>query len=155
MESNKAFARMRHGRRRSRQGGAVAIEFALTFVIFFAVFYAIVSYSFPLLLMQNMHTAAAEGVRVAIQVDPAADDAVERMEVLSAEHAERIMEDARMLALFPGDFEITADMDEDVLEVTIVYDYAQAPLLVPIELPGIGPVPRMPGDLRAQASIDM
>ncbi|WP_019625163.1 TadE/TadG family type IV pilus assembly protein [Thioalkalivibrio sp. ALJT] len=146
---------MKNGPRRARQGGAVAIEFALTFVIFFAVFYAIVSYAFPLLLVQNMNTAAAEGVRIAIQVDPAAENAGQRMEELAAENAERVLQDSRMIALFPGAFDINANMVGSLLELEISYDYTATPLLVPLQLPLIGPVPRLPDVLRAQASIDL
>lgn len=52
------------------QKGAAAIEFALVFVIFFSVLYGVLSYSFPLLLMQSFNQSTAEAVRRSMAVDP-------------------------------------------------------------------------------------
>lgn len=53
-----------------KQKGASAIEFALVFVVFFAVLYGVLSYSFPLLLLQSFNQSTAEAVRRSMAVDP-------------------------------------------------------------------------------------
>lgn len=147
---------MRHasgGAGRGRQRGAVAIEFALAFVLFFGIFYAIVSYAFPLLLSQSMNMAVTEGARGALAVDPQAEDYEPLLEAHARNRTQAYLEDSLMVTLFPGEFAVTATTAGDLLEVAVSYDYRAAPLMVPLELPLIGPVPRLPDQLGARASV--
>lgn len=143
-----------------KQRGAAAIEFALVFVIFFAVFYAIVSYTFPMLLMQNMNMAVAEGIRVAMQVDPSRADYGDYDGYPDAvvAHAERatndLLDESIITALAPGDFNVEVTLANEVLSVHVTYDYLAAPFVVPLALPGIGTVPRLPETLEASTRIE-
>lgn len=53
-----------------KQGGAVAIEFAMLFMVFFAVVYAIIAYSVPFLLTLSLKQASADAARAAVRVSP-------------------------------------------------------------------------------------
>jgi len=142
-------------RGRGRQRGAVAIEFALTFVLFFGIFYAIVSYAFPLLLSQSMNMAVAEGARSALAMDPQTEDYDTRLQDHARERTRAYLEDSLMVALFPGEFVVATELVDDLLEVSVTYDYRADPLMVPLELPLIGQVPRIPEQLGAQASVEL
>ncbi|AGA34137.1 TadE-like protein [Thioalkalivibrio nitratireducens DSM 14787] len=139
---------------RRGQRGAAGIEFALVFLLFFVIFYAVVSYALPMLLMQGLNMAAAEGARAAVAVDPAEEDyqllveqrARERVDEflnwVPANAQERLQTDVR----FNG----------AVLIVEVTYpDYRGNPLVPVLTLPLFGDVPRLPDDLTAAASIQL
>lgn len=58
---------------RSRQQGAVAIEFAALFLLFFTILYGIIAYSLPMLLTLSYKHMSAEAARSAVRVDPSLD----------------------------------------------------------------------------------
>lgn len=133
----------------------MAIEFAAVFVLFFGIFYATVSYAFPLLLSQAMNVAVAEGARAALAVAPEVEEYHDRLQEVARERTHDYLEESLMVALFPGDFAISADVDDGVLRVEAAYDYDAAPLIIPLQLPLIGTVPRLPDQLRAVSSIEL
>lgn len=50
-----------------KEGGAVAVEFALVFVLFFMVMYGIVAYGIVFAIRHSLEYAANEGARAAVQ----------------------------------------------------------------------------------------
>ncbi|WP_018877722.1 TadE/TadG family type IV pilus assembly protein [Thioalkalivibrio sp. ALE28] len=132
----------------------MAIEFALVFVLFFAIFYALVSYAFPLLISQSIHMAVAEGARVAVAVDPRQEDYEDQLRARAEGRTRAFLEDSLMVALSPGEFTVSSSIEDRLLQVEVTYPYEAAPVLVPIELPLVGAVPRLPPQLRARSSID-
>lgn len=52
-----------------RQGGSVAIEFAILFPLFLLILYAIVSYSIVFVAQQGLHSLSADAVREAVRVE--------------------------------------------------------------------------------------
>lgn len=65
----------KYSHHRSRQQGAVAIEFAALFLLFFTILYGIIAYSLPMLLTLGYKHLSAEAARSAVRVDPSLDRA--------------------------------------------------------------------------------
>ncbi|WP_041718037.1 TadE/TadG family type IV pilus assembly protein [Alkalilimnicola ehrlichii MLHE-1] len=143
-----------------RQRGAAAIEFALVFLLFFTVFYAIVSYTFPMLLVQQMNMAVAEGARVGLRVDPSRTDFgqydtyPDAVIGHSKQATNDLLSESVLTALAPGDFDVEVTLTGDVLSVRVAYDYQAAPFVVPLVFPGIGAVPQLPETLEASTRIE-
>ncbi|KVE27810.1 pilus assembly protein TadE [Burkholderia vietnamiensis] len=57
-------------RKRDRQRGATAVEFAIMFPLFFMIFYAIVSFGMILLIQQSLTFAVSEGARAGLTYAP-------------------------------------------------------------------------------------
>ncbi|MBT2375119.1 TadE/TadG family type IV pilus assembly protein [Pseudomonas fluorescens] len=137
----------------SKQKGVVAIEFAVVFVIFFAVFYGMVSYSLPLLLLQSFNQAAAQGVRIGVGVDPTAQNypTLVRDKAVAAAQAN--------LGWIPAAFKfdpsyVTSTYNGSELTVLISYPSVNLKGVLPfMVLPGIGTVPQLPVNLKAQSSL--
>lgn len=136
-----------------KQRGAAAIEFSLVFVLVFTLFYAMVSYSFPLLMLQTFNTASAQSVRAAIRADPESDNFAENATRLAREEA------TRQLAVLPGVITSRVNVDASVIDgtrvsVRIEYPgYSANPVIPTLTLPLIGQVPRVPANLVAEASL--
>ncbi|MBI5041311.1 MAG: pilus assembly protein [Gammaproteobacteria bacterium] len=150
----------------AHQRGAAAIEFALIFIPMFALFYALVSYGLIMALLQGMTLAAEEGARVAVAVDrsayadtPAGTD--EYMNVVTPRVRNQVglslawlPDTLKARVLGDGNVQVGVVLNGAVLEVTVRYpNYADTPLIPTLVLPGIGPVPRVGNELRAQANI--
>lgn len=157
----------------ARQKGAAAIEFAFVFVIFFGVLYGIFSYAFVMLLQQGLSQAAAEGARAALKVDrlnfknaPAHQAAAGAQALKSAQLAlswlpanvvQRITIDQKWQrideSLQSGSGK-TYNVTRYSVTITTTYpDYAKAPILPILELPGLGPIPKTPQNLIGQATV--
>ncbi|ONH50468.1 TadE-like protein [Pseudomonas cedrina] len=138
-----------------KQKGAAAIEFALVFGIFFAVFYGLISYSLPMLLMQSFNQAAAEAVRQAMSVDPAAAGSAYGTQVANRAKTTAILQ----LDWIPPSFQFTDDLisatyNGTTLTVTISYPTSRLHSVFPtLVVPGIGPVPNLPANLTARSSL--
>ncbi len=145
---------------RKKQGGVAAIEFALIFVILFTIFYALVSYTFPLLMVQAMNHAASEAARAALTADPFSAN----FNTKASDKARDILDAA--LGDIPGNANIKANgqaigslnnvvvIDSDGnkrIEIALTYDYAAAPLVPALVLPGGIRVPKVPDELKAKA----
>lgn len=145
------------------QRGAAAIEFALIFIPMFALFYALASYGLIMALMQGMTLAAEEGARAAVAVDRTAfaSDADYTAGVVPVVRTQV----GRSLSWLPdtlkarvlGENNALVDVQlgsDSVLAVTVRYpNYAAAPLIPVLSLPGIGSVPRVGEHLEARANI--
>jgi Flp pilus assembly protein TadG len=137
----------------SKQKGVAAIEFAVVFVIFFAVFYGMVSYSLPLLLLQSFNQAAAQGVRIGVGVDPTAQNYATLVQNTAVAAAQA------NLGWIPAAFKfdpnyVTSTYNGSVLTVLVSYPSANLKGVLPfMVLPGIGTVPQLPVNLKAQSSL--
>ncbi|MGH8523502.1 MAG: TadE/TadG family type IV pilus assembly protein [Gammaproteobacteria bacterium] len=143
----------------SRQRGAAAIEFGLLFLLFFAVFYALVSYALPMLMMQAFHHAAMAGARAAVKVDLDTTNYEETVgETVRSTVGARLAwlpAQAKTVVLGAGNDNMVR-VEGGIVTVTVSYDnYAANPLMPILTLPGIGPVPRLPADLTAVASLEL
>lgn len=133
--------------RRSAQCGVVAIEFALVLPLLFVVFYASVSYGMVFMLNQSMVFAAEEGARAAVRAE-------------SAETVEGLVQErvATSLGWWPDTTRSEVDVAVSPVDsqgwftVTIELPSSVLPF-APIKLPGLGTVPRIPENLRAQADV--
>lgn len=151
----------------SRQRGAAAIEFGLLFLLFFAVFYALVSYALPMLMMQAFHHAAMAGARAAVAVGREtfadATDYVDNGVVPAVRNTVGgrltwLPAPAQDVVLGAGNGNVGVAFDEGtgIVTVRVSYDnYAANPLMPILNLPGIGPVPRLPANLTAEASLEL
>ncbi len=136
-----------------RQRGVAALEFALVFILAFTVFYAMVSYAFPLLMLQTFNTASAQAVRAAVKADPESDNFVETATALAQAEATRQL--AVLPPLIVQRVNVTAAVVEGTrVTVHIEYpDYRTNPVIPILILPFIGEVPRVPESLVADASL--
>lgn len=140
----------------NKQRGATAIEFAIVFSLLFGIFWATISYALPFFLNQVMNHAVAEGARFAVRADP---DEPSYETVLQQLANERILDE---LSVLPPKFRthlVTSVEIQDVgfqryLIVTLTYpSYGSQPIVPVLNLPGLGPVPNLPGDLRASSRL--
>jgi Flp pilus assembly protein TadG len=158
----------------SRQLGAVVIEFAFLFVIFLGVLYGIFSYALVMMLQQGLVQAAAEGARATHRIDPlnfsvsgvvnsyqtaagalASDAAKGSLDWLPTTVTGRITvtttwTTVKSIVHSGTGTDYTISTDRATVVVTYP-DYATAPLLPIMELPGLGPIPQTPKDLIGQA----
>lgn len=134
------------------QRGAAAMEFAIVFVLVFAVFYAMVSYAFPLLMLQTFNTASSQSVRAAIKADPSDDDFVSNATALASAEA------TRQLAVLPNvilrNVNVSTSVANSRVTVRIAYpNYRSNPVIPILTLPLIGQVPNVPQDISAEATL--
>lgn len=146
------MTRFRAGR---RERGAAAIEFAMVFSLLFGLFWAMVSYAFPLFLLQVMNRATAEAARVAIKADPSVSGYSTTVNTLAGNEL------TRQLSWLPTSFSspLTRTISIDganILTVRLAYlNYKSHPIVPALNFPGIGQIPNMPTDLVAQSSIQL
>lgn len=136
-----------------RQKGAAAIEFALVFVLAFTVFYAMVSYAFPLLMLQTFNSASAHAVRAAVKADPLEDDYEATVASLANDEADRQLN--YLPPLIRSRINVTAGVEDGSrVVVRIEYpNYNANPVIPVITLPLVGQVPKVPAMLAAEASL--
>lgn len=161
---------MRSVRNRQRDKGSALVEFVFVFVIFFVMFYGLVAYALPMALVQGFTLAAGEGARAAVQVDPTAFTGTSAQQDYENK-VRQYVRDRTWNALgwfqnFPGaskDGDITvtltsvAGVDGATLtqvDVQIRYASSNYERIVPvIDMPGFGPVPRLPDTLGGSARV--
>jgi Flp pilus assembly protein TadG len=138
------------------QKGATAIEFAIVFSLFFGIVWATISYAMPLFLNQVMNHAVAEGARFALRADPDQDPAVYEAQLLSLA-TQRINQELTVLpASFRTNLQTTVSIQQTGINrhlvVNLTYpNYNTQPIIPVLTLPGLGPIPNLPGDLRASS----
>lgn len=140
-----------------RQRGATAIEFSIVFALLFAVFWAIISYAMPFFLLQVMNRASAEAVRYAVRADTSLEEAAYETKVKALAGAEL----ERQLRWLPPRFRTPfepytqrASIVGDYLVVRLNYaSYNTNPIVPVLRLPGLGPIPNIPGDLVAESRL--
>ena len=136
-----------------KQKGAAAIEFALVFVIFFAVLYGVVSYSFPLLLVQSFNNATAEAVRRGMAVDPNASG----YEVALKKEVGDVL--AKKLQLVPTAVRpgllMEPKYENGILSATVTLQTDYLKSIMPVLKLGIITVPNLPTNLKAESSAQL
>jgi len=145
-----------------KQRGVAMIEFALSFSLVFALFWAIVSYTFPLILLQVMNRAVGESVRVVSSVPT--DQSL--VTYTTAAQTAIVNELDRQLAWLPARWttplkpyvngitliQVSTSPVTYELTVTLSYaNYASSPIVPAMTLPGVGTIPKLPTNLTAQA----
>ena len=134
--------------RKKQQKGVAVIEFALVFTLVFGVFWALVSYTIPLILLQAMNRASAEGARVGATVPastPSYDAAVTSQAV--AEMNRQMVWLARWTAgsglsttaTFVTDAACPIGRPSCVLQTELrISNYRNVAKIRPLNLPGLG-----------------
>lgn len=138
-----------------QQGGSVAVEFAFVFPIFFLLMYGIVVYGYIFFLNQSVNYAAQQAAEAAVAVDPEDEDS-------DALRQTRVVEAVNdTLQWLPGSQRArvticngsTCAVEDDTITVEVRFGLATPSWLFPaVVMPGIGPVPPMPTELRATAA---
>lgn len=144
-----------------RQKGVAVIEFALVFTLVFGVFWALISYTIPLILLQAMNRASAEGARVAATVPastPSYDTAVTAQAV--AEMNRQMLWLARWTtglsttATFVTDAACPVSRPSCVLQTQLrINNYSSVARIKPLNLPGLGQIPALPQNLAATSRV--
>lgn len=153
---------MSTARRRKAQQGAAAIELALVFSLLFTLLWGVISYTFPLILLQAMNKATAEAIRVAATVPGTSADYEGAVKAIAAQEL-----DAQMKWLpggwigplsttsltnisFSSAAGCPASRPACLVTVRLRYsNYETQPIVPSITLPGIGTIPRVPQHLEA------
>lgn len=146
-----------------KQRGVATIEMALVFTLLFAMVWAIVSYTLPLILLQNMQQAVAAATRVAALVPVNSSDHQAQVNAVVLAELQHQMSwlPARWLqpldlassqnVTFTAQAGCPAERPACLVTVQLRYpNYAAQPIVPGITLPGIGDVPRLPVDLVAR-----
>lgn len=137
----------------SNQRGVAMLEFALVFTVVWAVFWSLACYVAPLIVLQTMHRATAEGARVgAMIINPTLRESQARAAVNE--------EMNRLPTSWRNNFTASVTVGavnpdgSSLLTVTVSQPYAaNAPLRPIINLPGIGSIPALPQTLRSEARL--
>lgn len=148
-----------------RQSGAVAIEFALLFLVLFAVLYGTIAFSVPLAIQASLKHLAAEAARSAIRVEPSGSDEEVGNHLqnylqsyLSTEG--RSWVPRQWYTGCEGDAFVTLRASQ--ADICISYrgpqgsrNYNEDPIIPILNLPGIGPLPRLPNSLQGRSSVTL
>lgn len=149
--------------RKKPQRGVAVIEFALVFTLVFGVFWALVSYTIPLILLQAMNRASAEGARVAATVPastPSYDTAVTTQAV--AEMNRQMVwlvnwttgSGLTTTATFVTDAACPVSRPSCVLQTQLrINNYSSVARIKPLNLPGLGQIPELPQNLAATSRV--
>lgn len=145
------------------QKGAATIEMSLVFVLLFAMVWAIISYTLPLILLQNMQQAVAAATRIAALVPVNAPD--QQAQVRAAVIAELQNQMNWLPARWVQPLDLSSNQNISfstqagcpterpacLMTVRLRYmNYAAQPIVPGITLPGLGTIPQLPVDLQAQ-----
>ncbi|MDA8260807.1 MAG: pilus assembly protein [Betaproteobacteria bacterium] len=135
----------------------VAIEFALLFIPFFVVFYALVSYSLVLLVQGGLSSAAEDGARAALAVDPLSFSGTTQYQAAAASTAESAaMQSLNWLpsrVLNTITVSITPGNGGETVIVTCKYN--ANPWVPALIVPPFGQIPPLPAGLTGQAWIQL
>ncbi len=148
----------------NKQRGVAALEFSLVFTLVFGIFWALVSYTFPLIMLQAMNRAVAEGARVGAGVNTRVDGYQALAITLAREEVDAQMRRGWLPAAWVNRLEAPAVSfiaDEActvepacVLQVTLRYPgYINNPIIPIMSLPVLGQIPRLPTNLVASARL--
>jgi len=148
--------------RKQTKRGVATIEFALVFSLLFFVFWGIVSYTFPLIVLQTMNRAVSEATRVAAEESPLQTNfATIATAAASAELTQQLAwlptgwrTPITQSVTFEANPQCTLARPNCLLVIQLTYpNYLSNPIVPSITLPGLGPVPRVPNNLIARASL--
>lgn len=139
-----------------KQKGAATLETALVFSLFFALLWGILSYTLPFFMMQVMNHATSEATRAAVRADPGQGSAAYSAKLIALATA-RLNEEYDWLpasmrtALVPS-VGVSNIAGQAMLVVNLTYpDYSTNPIIPVLDLPGLGPIPNITGNLQAES----
>ncbi len=141
---------------RMSQKGAVAVEMALVFSLFITLLWGMISYALPFFLMQVMNHATSEAVRAAVRADPRQGTTAYTTKLQALATARLTQETtwlpAGMRNALVSSVSVTSITGIQMLVVKLTYvSYNTHPIVPILRLPGIGSVPNIPGDLKAES----
>lgn len=149
-------------RNRKAQQGAAAIELALVFSLLFTLLWGVISYTFPLILLQSMNKATAEAIRVAATVPGTSADYEGAVKAIAAQELDAQLKwlpaswtaPLATTSLTNISFSSHAGCPPSrpacLVTVRLRYsNYETQPIVPSITLPGIGTIPQVPQDLEA------
>lgn len=143
------------------QKGVAAIEFALVFTLVFGLFWALVSYTIPLILLQSMNRASAEGARVAATVPASTPNYDAAVTAQAIAEMNRQMQWLTMWttglvtsASFISDGSCPVNRPACVLQTQLqIPNYQNVARIKPLNLPGLGQIPKLPDTLIARSQV--
>lgn len=151
-------------RTHKKQKGTATIELALVFGLLFGLLWGVISYTFPLILLQTMNRAVAESMRVVATVPTTTADyqtAVRNIAVQELSAQMQWLPSSWTAALnltktdniqFLTNAACTSSRPSCLVAITLTYqNYKQQPIVPSITLPFIGEVPRLPNNLESSA----
>ncbi len=146
------------------QKGTATIELALVFGLLFGLLWGVISYTFPLILLQTMNRAVAESMRVVATVPTTTADYETAVRNLAAQELSAQMQwlpSSWTAALdsastdnikFTGNGACSSSRPTCLVVITLKYkNYTQQPIVPSITLPFLGEIPRLPNNLEASA----
>ena len=142
-----------------RQHGATAVEFAFVFPVLFMLIYGCIVYAYLFLIKESMTYAAEVAAESAVRVDPQAssgaaydalvirevkENAIGALSWLPQNFRDRVLGNAQGDKV-QTEFGVSPQTSADTLTVTLTFDVTQTtPMFPVIDLPLVGPVPRLP-----------
>lgn len=147
-------------RRQQSQRGVAAIEFALVFTVVFAVLWSMVAYVAPLIVLQGMHRATAEGARVGAMYTNVALRG-SQAQLATIDELRKIpiswLGGGTYESLVTANCADESDVDHPrrcrlTVRVEVTNYNTKAPLR-PFTLPGLGQVPALPRNLASQVEL--
>ncbi|MGH8455117.1 MAG: TadE/TadG family type IV pilus assembly protein [Nevskiales bacterium] len=150
-------------RARRSESGAAALEFAILLPLLLLLIYGLFVYSYMFVVQEAITFAAQEAAEAAVKVDPAQDpadyDAAVKAEVVAA--ATRVLsflpaaQRERVLGSDGSKVQVTIGASPSGIGgvVTVNLSFNFSGLFPAIPLPGLGPIPPMPGTLEARGVV--
>lgn len=146
---------------RHSEKGLAAIEFSLIFTLVFGVFWALVSYTIPLILLQAMNRASAEGARVAATIPPNTTNYDATVTAQALAEMNRQMQwltswttGLSTTATFVTDASCSVSRPACVLQTQLsIPNYNNVAKIKPLNLPGLGQIPQLPQNLVARSRV--
>jgi len=151
--------------RLSGEVGAAALEFALVFPVLLLMIYGAIHYALIFTLSMSLTSAANEGARAAVAVDPEESDyetlliARARAAVVSNLGWLTAAQQSIVLGTGGNQVSVVREVDAtlgDIVRVEVTYpSYASQPLLPVFSFPVLGVIPPVPSQLAATAVLQL
>jgi Flp pilus assembly protein TadG len=132
-------------RRKQRQGGTTAIEFALVFPVLFFLLYSTVIYSLVYYVKQSLNFAAQEAARAAVAIDLGSLSAGAGSTVdLTSFVTPTVTSILNPITPAMGTATASASASKTTSQVTVTVQFSPSTLFNTVSLPGIGAIPPLP-----------
>lgn len=141
---------------RKNQRGAAAVETALVFSLFFSLLWGGLSYALPFFMLQVMNNATSEAVRAAVAADPGKGQSAYSAKLTELATSKLATGydwlPTSMKAGLVSSITISSVAGQSMLIVKLTYpNYGTNPIIPVLNLPGVGPVPNISGNLKAES----
>ncbi len=147
---------------RKTERGTATIELALVFSLLFGLLWGVISYTFPLILMQAMNKATVDAVRVAATVPVTTTDYQAAVKTLAAQEMSAQLSWLPATWIAPLSTSSTSNITFSsaagcpgsrpscLVTMRLRYaDYQTHPIVPAISLPILGQIPRLPQHVEA------